>query len=111
MSHEAHHDTHHHTADKPTTSFRSSVWFVIILVGLFVAAVNFVNVMGHDEEGEGHETHKVEKISSHEASSTHQAGAAAEKATENNTENTQAQEATHPAEETNPAEEAQAEHH
>lgn len=54
MSHEAHHDTHHHVEDpKPTTSFRSAFWFVLILAGLFVAAVNFVDVMGHDEEGHG----------------------------------------------------------
>ena len=59
MAHEAHHDTHHAPAeDRPTSSFRSAYWFVIILAGLFVAAVNFVSVMSHDDaegHGGGHE--------------------------------------------------------
>jgi hypothetical protein len=62
MAHEAHHDSHHTPAEtKPTTSYRAAFWFVIILAGLFVAAVNFVNVMGHDEggHGAGHETHEA----------------------------------------------------
>ena len=54
MSHETHHTTHNHPENKPTTSFRSSFWFVIILVGLFIAALNFVNIMGNDN-GEGNE--------------------------------------------------------
>ncbi len=72
MAHEAHHDTHHQPEDKtPTTSFRSSVWLVIILAGLFVAAVNFINVMGHDDAeghggGHGTETHRVEPMSTHQ---------------------------------------------
>lgn len=104
MSHEAHHDTHHQPAEAtPTTSFRSSVWFVIILAGLFIAAVNFVNVMGHDEgEGHGSEAHHTESVSGHHPSS-HEAGAAAEAATTgSDTQN---------AEEAHPAEEAPAEHH
>lgn len=56
MANEAHHDTHHVPAEtRPTTSFRSAYWFVIILAGLFIAAVNFVSVMSHDEEV-GHAT-------------------------------------------------------
>jgi hypothetical protein len=53
------HETHHPVDNRPGTSFKSSFWFVIILVGLFIAAVNFVNVMGHDEpEGAAaHEGH------------------------------------------------------
>jgi len=48
------HETHHHTTDNtPKTSYNSAFWFVLILAGLFIAAVNFVNVMGHDEGG-GH---------------------------------------------------------
>jgi hypothetical protein len=27
------------------------MWFVLILVGLFIAALNFINVMGHEEQG------------------------------------------------------------
>jgi hypothetical protein len=46
------HETHHNTEKTPTaTPFKSSFWFVIILVGLFIAAVNFVNVMGHHDGG------------------------------------------------------------
>lgn len=51
MSHETHH--HHPVADKPTTSFKSAFWFVIILAGLFIAAVNFISAMSHDSEGHG----------------------------------------------------------
>jgi len=52
MSHETH---HHHPADKPTFSFGSAIWFVLILAGLFIGAVNFINVMGDDEgHGGGH---------------------------------------------------------
>lgn len=57
MAHETHHDSHgHHHIDadtRPTSSTRSAFWFVLILAGLFIAAVNFVGVMSHDEEG-GH---------------------------------------------------------
>ena len=68
------HGTHHHDADhsseiKSKTAFKSSFWFVIILVGLFIAALNFINVMGH-EEGHGakaaHSSHDVETVSGHE---------------------------------------------
>ncbi len=58
MSHDSTH--HQHQGDqRPTTYFRSSFWFVVILAGLFIAGVNFVNVMGHDE-GEGHDMHMHE---------------------------------------------------
>lgn len=61
MAHEAHHDSHHAQADtKPTTSSTASFWFVIILVGLFIAAVNFVSVMSHDTGGHGAEGHSTE---------------------------------------------------
>lgn len=45
------HDTHtSHTADnKPTTSFRSAFWLVIILAGVFIAAVNFVKIESNSE--------------------------------------------------------------
>lgn len=52
------HDTHNQPSEikSSTTSFRSAIWFVILIAGLFIAAVNFVNVMGHSEEGHsGHE--------------------------------------------------------
>jgi hypothetical protein len=41
-------------ADKrPTVSFGSSFWFVLILVGLFIAAVNFVSSSSGSSEGHG----------------------------------------------------------
>ncbi|OSZ78538.1 hypothetical protein CAP35_09895 [Chitinophagaceae bacterium IBVUCB1] len=66
MAHEAHHDNHAQADAKPTTSFRSAYWFVVILVFLFVAAVNFVSVMGHDEEA-GHGEHHTEAAAGHDA--------------------------------------------
>lgn len=49
------HDTHNQASEttSSTTSFRSAIWFVILLAGLFIAAVNFVRAMSHDEEGHG----------------------------------------------------------
>ena len=53
----ADHGTHHHHEGEHTgeikskTAFTSSFWFVLILVGLFIAALNFINVMGHSNEG------------------------------------------------------------
>ena len=56
-------ETHHHEAGhsgelKSKTAFRSSFWFVIILVGLFIAALNFVKSTGdeHHESAEGTHT-------------------------------------------------------
>lgn len=52
------HATHqHHDGDntgeiKSKTAFRSSFWVVLILVGLFIAALNFMSSMSH---GGGHE--------------------------------------------------------
>lgn len=57
MSHEAHHEEHHEgpeidiTKSKP--AFSASFWFMLILAGLFIASLNFVNVMGKPEEGHG----------------------------------------------------------
>lgn len=50
------HGTHHHDDEnnneiKSKTAFRSSFWFVLILVGLFIAALNFINIMGDSNEG------------------------------------------------------------
>jgi hypothetical protein len=56
MAHETHHDAHAHHAPadaRPTSSYRAAFWFVIILAGLFIAAINFVGVMSHDDGGHG----------------------------------------------------------
>jgi|GEM_PF-5572038 len=47
---EAHHEDHGQTERaKSKTSFQSSFWFVIIRVGLFIAALNFVSASSHDK--------------------------------------------------------------
>ena len=62
MSHE-HHDEHHQEGPqidikKSKSAFSASFWFVLILALLFIAALNFVNVMSEPEEGHGgHEAH------------------------------------------------------
>lgn len=63
MSHEAHHEEHHEGPQIDTTkskpAFSASFWFMLILAGLFIAALNFVNVMSEPEEehGGGHGGH------------------------------------------------------
>lgn len=49
------HDTHHTSTNdkKPGSSFTSAIWFVLLVAGLFIAAVNFVDVMGHEDAGHG----------------------------------------------------------
>jgi hypothetical protein len=49
------HESHQSTENKPKTALSASFWFVLILAGLFIAAVNFVNVMSHDDGGHGTE--------------------------------------------------------
>ena len=80
MAHETHHEEHHPADNqKSKTSLSASFWFVLILVFLFIAAVNFVNVMSHDSS-EGHgEGHKTE--ATHDS---HNAGSHNEHATEAN---------------------------
>jgi hypothetical protein len=48
------HDNHSTPADnKPKAPFRAAFWLIVILAGLFVAAVNFITVMSHDDGGHG----------------------------------------------------------
>jgi len=49
MSHET-----HSTENKPKTALNASFWFVLILVGLFISAVNFIHIMGHEEPAAEH---------------------------------------------------------
>ncbi len=48
------HDTNHGHSDKKETiiSFKNSFWLVIIIVGLFIASVNFIKAESGGEEGE-----------------------------------------------------------
>ena len=55
------HETRHQSDNKPTTSYRAAFWFVVILAGLFIGAVNFVNVMSHDEGGGHGATHEAKE--------------------------------------------------
>ena len=50
MSHETHNGTNPERV-KSQVAFHSSFWLIVILVGLFVASLNFINVMGKGEEG------------------------------------------------------------
>ncbi len=55
MAHETHHEEghhHHDTEATPKISLFSAFWFVLILVGLFVAAINFVSVESKSGEEE-----------------------------------------------------------
>lgn len=70
MSHEAH---HHQPVDKPSTSFPSAIWLVLVIVGLFLAAVNFVGAMSSDHEsgsghGAKHKMHQNTTEANHETS-------------------------------------------
>lgn len=66
MAHETHNDAHSER-NKSIVSFKSSFWLAVILVGLFVAALNFINAMGEHKEG-GHEG-KAEATEMHEGKS------------------------------------------
>ena len=101
------HDTGHgHSKENVTIiSFKNSFWLVVIIVGLFVAALNFIQAESKGEEGEGHGGHHTEaaaghgheghEATKHEEHGTEAAQPAGEPATEE-----------HKAEETKPAEEA-----
>lgn len=58
MSHETNNDANSERT-KSKVSFTASFWLIIILVGLFVAALNFIPAMsskeGHGESAEKHE--------------------------------------------------------
>lgn len=60
MSHDSHSANDKQSEiNKSKTSLGSSFWLVVILVVLFISALNFVNVMGN-EEGEKKEPQKTE---------------------------------------------------
>lgn len=67
MSHETHNEASHGKEKTSATSMRSSFWLVVILAGLFIAALNFVEVESAGGEGEGHQTEAVE---GHEGAAT-----------------------------------------
>lgn len=86
MSHETHNEAQ--GGEKTSkTSMRSSFWLVVILVFLFVAALNFIEVMSKSEgeEGAGKEKteHPVEKQESATANQTMSGETGVGKPTEN----------------------------
>lgn len=54
------HDTHKADDNKPGSSLTSAVWFMIILAFLYISAVNFIDVMSHDDGGHVTEAHGTE---------------------------------------------------
>lgn len=52
------HDTNHGNSkeNKTIISFKNSFWLVIIIVGLFVAALNFIKAESGNDEEKGKET-------------------------------------------------------
>ncbi len=55
------HDTHGHSKENQTIiSFKNSFWLVVIIVGLFVAALNFIKAESGSEEGAGEGKEKTE---------------------------------------------------
>jgi len=64
MSHDTHHG--HSTENKSIISFKNSFWLVAILVGLFIAALNFVQAESKPE-AEEHHGHEMKHEGTHEA--------------------------------------------
>lgn len=108
-THKMSHDTHstHSNENKTIISFKNSFWLVIILVGLFIAALNFIQVESA-HEGEGHggghgATHGAADHGKHEAGNakheeaTHEAAAPAAEAAKPEAEAAKPAEATAPA--------------
>lgn len=80
------HDTHsaHSKENKTIISFKNSFWLVIILVGLFIAALNFIQIESA-HEGEGHggghgAKHEAPAHGGHDAEATKHEEAAHESA-------------------------------
>ncbi len=69
-NHNHHHETHN---DKPTVEFKSAFYFVIILAGLFLASISFVQSMSHDEAGHGSHGAQHSEATSHDVAAGHEA--------------------------------------
>ncbi len=79
------HDTHnaHSKENKAVISFGNAFWLVVIIVGLFIAALNFIQVESASSgEGHGHEATHEAAHGGHEAAAHEGHEAAAEHATE-----------------------------
>ncbi|MCF8450123.1 MAG: hypothetical protein K9G49_09665 [Taibaiella sp.] len=86
MSHDTNHA--HSTENKAIISFKNSFWLAVILVGLFIASLNFVQAEsapeGHDAHGaathdaHGAATHDAHSTGGHEAAPAHEVAPAPE---------------------------------
>jgi hypothetical protein len=54
------HDPHGPQEVKPVISFKNAFWLVVILVGLFIGAIAFIQSESKSEEGEGKGGEKTE---------------------------------------------------
>jgi hypothetical protein len=61
----SHNTDHGHSKEKASiVSFKNSFWLVIIIVGLFIAALNFIKAeSGGEEEGKGSEKTEMKAAS------------------------------------------------
>jgi hypothetical protein len=60
MSNETSHNNNHQSeSTQPAISFKASFWVIVILVGLFICALNFIKIMSSEGE-EGKEGAKTE---------------------------------------------------
>jgi hypothetical protein len=67
------HDTHGHSKENQTIiSFKNSFWLVVIIVGLFIAALNFVKAESSSDEGEGKEKTELKATTEPAAEKTEQ---------------------------------------
>ena len=55
MSHDTHQHHGHTQEGKPKTAFSASFWLVIIIAGLFIAALNFIQAESSHEGNESEE--------------------------------------------------------
>ena len=77
------HDTHNHGAEErpSVVPFKSAFWLVLILVGLYIASLNFIEVESKGDEGEKGEKTEMKAPEAKEAATPK--AAEAPKAAEN----------------------------
>ena len=83
-SHESHGHEHaaHDTTPKSKSSFSAAFWFVLLLVGLFIASLNFIDVMSHSGGHEESDAANIESVESAMESTKAEAPASADAAHE-----------------------------
>jgi hypothetical protein len=76
------HDHGHSKENKTIISFTNAFWLVVIIVGLFIGALNFIKAEGNDEEGKGEGAEKTEMKATEPAGEKAETKAEAPKAAE-----------------------------